>query len=524
MMNSHTLLCLLAGLLLMQSVGVSRCMAAPPDDSSAVTPLSSDSSGDELARWINERGQQTWGDPPPQCDDLTFVRRVYLDLVGRVPSVSEIRDFGVLGDNRRHLLVNELVFAEGERRETYLRLAANRLAQHWRRILIPPGSGVTAPTAALESWLSEQFENQTPYDAMMREIVQVQSSAEVGGYYQLLGGTPENYAGSLSRALLGVRIDCAQCHDHPFTEWTQDDFWGLAAFYSDLNNRSGDPNASKPTQTTGEIQYEGTTYKAKFLWEQDALSQPRRSMRVRLGEWLTAPENPQFAANAVNRFWQMLVGKGLYSDIENLDQATEQERAFLNELGQRFAEDGFHVQRLIASICKTHWYAAKAVGETEVPPDTFRRDLKVISPEQVFDSLEQSLHLSVSRIDPNAPRWTGTRVQMVNRLGEAIGETPEDYASGIPQALMMMNGPITANAIDLQRSRLLRAVVESPFFDKETRLETLYLAVLTRKPTLDESRSLQKYLDEKPDDESRRKGFGEILWALLNSPEFVLCR
>ena len=113
---------------------------------------------------------------------------------------------------------------------------------------------------------------------------------------------------------------------------------------------------------------------------------------------------------------------------------------------------------------------------------------------------------------------------MVNRLGEAIGETPEDYASGIPQALMMMNGPVTSDAIDLDRSRLLRAVVESPFFDEDKRIETLYLAVLTREPSEAEKQSLTEYLDNKPDETTRRKAFGDILWALLNSPEFVLCR
>jgi hypothetical protein len=98
--------------------------------------------------------------------------------------------------------------------------------------------------------------------------------------------------------------------------------------------------------------------------------------------------------------------------------------------------------------------------------DSFTRTLKVISPDQVFDSLEQSLLLSVSRIDPTSPRWTGSRMQIVGRLNETIGATPEDYASGIPQALMLMlmNGRITSDAIDLDRSRLLHAVIESPFF------------------------------------------------------------
>ncbi|WP_182867147.1 DUF1553 domain-containing protein [Rhodopirellula sp. JC639] len=487
------------------------------------SPASADSQGDELSRWIDQRGERVWGEPPEKCDDLTFVRRVYLDLVGRVPSVSEIRDFRTLGEDRRDLLVNELVFGEGPRRETYTRLSASSLARHWRRVLVPPGTVVNGSVQGLETWLADAFRDEKPYDEMMREIAQIQSSGSAGGYYQLVGGTPESYAGNLSRVMLGVRLDCAQCHDHPFTDWKQGDFWGLAAFYSDMSPAGADPDGSRPTGKSGEIRFEGQTYAAKFLWEDEALEDASRAPRIRLARWMTSPENPNFAATAVNRFWQLLVGRGLYADIENLDLASPDEREFLDDLGQKFAEDGFHVQRLIAAICKTNWYAAQAMSQTE-SEETFRRELKVISPEQVFDSLEQSLHLPISRIDPAAPRWTGARVQMVNRLGEAIGETPEDYASGIPQALMMMNGPVTSDAIDLDRSRLLRAVVESPFFDEDKRIETLYLAVLTREPSEEEKQSLTEYLDNKPNETMRRKAFGEILWALLNSPEFVLCR
>ena len=508
-------------------VGIQRCSA--------------DSQGDELRRWIDQQGKQVWGDPPGPCDDLTFVRRVYLDLVGRVPSVSEVRDFMALGENRREGIVNELVFGEGPRRDVYVRLSSLSLARHWRQILVPQGTVTVAPVQGLEQWLVEAFRVEKPYDEMVRELAQIQSAQGAGGYWQLVGGTPESYAGNLTRVALGVRLDCAQCHDHPFTDWKQNDFWGLAAFYSDLTAGGTNPDASTPTGKRGEIQFEGTTYVAKYLWEDEPLADADRTPRTRLARWMTSPDNPHFSATAVNRFWQLLVGRGLYADIENLDLATESERKFLDQLGRKFAEDGFHVRRLIAAICKSDWYGAKVLAKShadspaESQPDSqpdsqprsqeaFRRELKVISPEQVFDSLEQSLHLPISRVDPSAPRWTGARLQMLGRLGEAIGETPEDYESGIPQALMMMNGEITSNAIDLDRSRLLRAVVESPFFDEDTRIETLFLAVLTREPTEKEKESLTKYLDTKPNDAKRRQAFGEILWALLNSPEFVLCR
>ncbi len=499
------------------------------------SPARGDSLGDELADWINERGREVWGTPPTACDDLTFARRVYLDLLGRVPSVAEVRDYQAIANDRREQLVNQLAFAESisspdetaseMRRDAYRRLQAGHLARYWRQVLIPPGTVAAGPTQGLESYLAEQFRGRKPFDEIMRELAQIASPDGAGGYYRLLGGSPESYAGNLSRVMLGIRIDCAQCHDHPFTQWEQGDFWGLAAFYGDLAQPGA--GTAKTTGKPGEIDYEGEVYSAKFLWDDKTLEDAGRAPRVRLASWLTSAENPNFSATAVNRFWQMLVGRGLFADIENLDIADEDERAFLDQLGKRFAEDDFHIQRLVAAICKSDWYAAK-VGEESSQQQAlaakFRREMKVISPEQVFDSLEQSLHLPISRIDPKAPRWTGARDQMVNRLSEAIGQTPEDYASGIPQALMMMNGEVTSRAIGLDDSRLLRAVVDSPFIDAGQRIETLYLAVLTRQPTEFESESLAKYLADKPNDQQRREALGEILWALLNSPEFVLCR
>lgn len=492
---------------------------------------SADSRGEELGQWIDQRGQDLYGSLPKACDDLTFARRIYLDVVGRVPSVSELRDFEALGEHRRRTLVDQLVFGEGERSDLYRRLWAANLARQWRRVLLPPGTVANGSPETLEAWLRDAFAKKVPFDEMMRRL----ASAETSDYYQLLGSLPENYAAHLSRVALGVRMECAQCHDHPFVDWKQEDFWGLAAFYGDMPRFGDVANTSREAKSAGAIWYEGTEYPAKFLWDKDALANPGQAARARFAAWMTARNNPNFAANAVNRFWQHLVGRGLFPDVENLDLATAAERQVLDEFGERFAADGYSVDRLTAAICKSAWYQAESASSDELStpdlpspdlpsPAVFTRTLKVISPEQVFDSLEQSLLLSVSRIDPAASRWSGDRLQLVSRLSETTGTTPEDYAAGIPQALLLMNGTMTSDAIDSQRSRLLRAVLESPFFDQQDRIETLYLAVLTRKPTAEEATALTNYVEAKSSDTSSEHAYGEILWALLNSPEFVLCR
>lgn len=488
-----------------------------------------DSRGDEFAQWLNQRGAEIWGKAPDKCDDLTFARRVYLDLLGRVPSVAELRDFEQLGGDRRQRIIETLIFGEGERADRYLRLSAEHLARQWRQVLLPNGSTVLANPAGIENWLTSQFKGEVPYDELMRRLVRVQevsatnsSMAGQQNYFQLLGGLPETYAGNISRVMLGVRIECAQCHDHPFTQWKQSDFWGLAAFYSDLKVVAGDDTTSK-AGTLGKIQFEDKEYAAKFLWSSAPVAQNTLALRTRLGEWVASKDNPNFSATAVNRFWQHLVGRGLYPDIENLDTAKPEERRFADEFGRRFADDGFNVRRLLAAICKSDWYQAESQSEA-IDALAFYRPMKTVSPEQVFDSMEESLHLPISRVDPTAPRFTGERIQLISRLNESSGRSPADYAAGIPQALLMMNGRLTNEAVNLESSRLLRSVAEAPFFETQDRVETLYLSVLTRRPTADETKAINDFLDSHTDEVARKRAMGELLWALLNSPEFVLCR
>lgn len=482
-----------------------------------------------MAQWLNVRGSEIWGKAPDKCDDLTFARRIYLDLLGRVPSVAELRDFEKLEGNRRQRLIETLVFGEGERADRYQRLSAEHLARQWRQVLLPTGNAALGGTAGIENWLASQFRNDVPYDEWMRRLVRVQelnasSSAMAAqqNYFQLLGGLPETYAGNISRVMLGVRIECAQCHDHPFTQWKQSDFWGLAAFFSDLKTVPGDATTSK-SGTVGKIEFEDKEYVAKFLWNSEPIAQNTLALRTRLSEWITSKENPNFSATAANRFWQHLVGRGLYPDIENLDVAKTEERRFADELGSRFAADGFNVRRLLAAICKSDWYQAESQPEA-IDAKAFYRPLKSVSPEQVFDSMEESLHLPVSRVDPTAPRFTGERMQLISRLSESGSRSPADYAAGIPQALLMMNGRLTSEAVNLESSRLLRSVADAPFFETNDRIETLYLSVLTRRPTAEEAKELSSFFDSRTDELSRKRAMGELLWALLNSPEFVLCR
>lgn len=505
---------------------------------SAARPLSAEdpatpkaAQGEELARWLDGQFERIWQDQGVEvepCDDAVFVRRVYLDLLGRIPSVSEARDFlaDPAPDKQARLVDRLLSGSDGSAR--YRELHAAHLARIWRRMMIPPGSNGAPMGPRFEPWLQEQFGANVAYDTLVRRLITADGgdAQRAGIFYQAVGGTPDAQATAVTRIFLGIRLGCAQCHDHPFADWKQKDFWGMAAFFSGANPRPGQTsNAARP----GTITFEGVEYPARFLWSdrEKALSSPNDDPRDVLAEWLASPENPNFAATAVNRVWQHLLGRDLVPEVDDLDLASKEERAeILDPLAAKFAEAKFDLRWLIAGICKSKVYrcASRKTGDVPTSPRHGVRPLKTLTPEQLFDSLEQALMLPVSRTAKDAARHNGLRAQIVSRFDETAGRSPEDYAAGIPQVLMLMNGRLIADATSLEKSRTLRAVVDAPFLDDSAKVETLYLATFTRRPIERERDLVLKHIRSQPDENQRRQAYSEVFWALLNSPEFALCR
>lgn len=503
----------------------------------------------ELAEWIDRRFGEEYEKqgvkPAEAVDDETFLRRVHLDLQGRIPTVAQLRDFAdEAGSFKRQDRV-DLLLSDDRRPERFAQRTSMHLARVWRRMMIPAGAPGAAMGPQLDPWLARQFEANTPYDEFARKLLLARPlpqpalgvtpppmdaadpDAQAVLFQQAVGLLPENLAGAYVRVFLGVRLNCAQCHDHPFTDWKQRDFWGIAAFFGAAPPAEGEPMPeSMPVPQITPIDGDGQTFTAKLLWSDQPLEAipAGKSPRELLADWLVAPENPNFAATAVNRVWQYLCGRGLAGPVEELDQASPEERRVLDELAQLFIESGHDVQWLIAGICKSRVYQQSLPAEPAADGGSFvHRPLKTLLPEQVFDSLEQALSLPIGKADMG-PRWSGEREQFVARMNEAAPDSPVDYKGGIPQALMLMNGKLTADATSLDNSRTLRAVVEAPFLKAEEKIEVLYLAVLSRKPKPAEAEFLLAHVRGQADEEQQKLAYARIMWGLLNSPEFVLSR
>jgi hypothetical protein len=468
----------------------------------------------ELASWIDARLDASWRakgmTPQPVVGDDVFLRRAYLDLNGSIPSVAEAHDFldSTNSDKREQLIFNLL--------------NDKRFAEHngrlWARTLAPAGN----TRGPLEAWLRTEIGKNTPFDQIARSILTAKgpaTTATPASFYFAVGNSPEKVAEAVTRGFLGVRLGCAQCHNHPFTKWKKEHFWGMAAFFAGTGTtpgQVGDGFATKITPMDSTQEYD-----AKFLEGPAPKFSQGQSPRVVLADWLATPENHYFAANVVNRVWQDLCGTGLVGTIDDLDTLENKEREqILDELAAKFAANGFNLRWLVEGICRSKAYQQASMPNTE--RGAAQRPVRTLSPDQVFDSLDQALSLKKGR--GVSPRYTPEGQNLKARLEEARGATPTDFKGGIPQALLLMNGPIVTQATTLDDSLTLLAVVEAPFLKETEKLDTLFLAAYSRLPRPEERERFLKVIRAKPDDpKAQRQAYANIFWALLNSPEFVLC-
>jgi hypothetical protein len=479
-----------------------------------LVPASPSESPAELAAWIDARLDSAWRargqKPRSPASDEVLLRRAYLELTGSIPSVAEARDFlESTSEGKRERLIQSL-------------MEDKRFAEHnsrlWARTLAPAGN----TRGPFEQWLRGEIRKNTPFDQVARAVLTAKGNAATASpaaFYLAVGNSPERVAEAVARGLMGVRLGCAQCHNHPFTSWKREDFWGLAAFFAGTGTAPGQVN---DTFTTTIVAMNSTKeYKAKFLEGPAPKFTQGRSPREVLADWVASPKNRFFAANVVNRVWQDLCGSGLVSTIDDLDtlEAAEREQ-ILDQLAAKFAANNFDLRWLIEGICLSKAYQQESAASTEHVPG--KRPVRTLSPDQVFAALDQALSLKKGR--SLSPRYTPEGQNLKARLEEARGSTPTDFKGGIPQALLLMNGPIVSRATNLDDSLTFRAVIEAPFLKEAEKLDTLFLAAYSRLPRADERERLLKVVRASADDrEARKQAYANIFWALLNSPEFLLC-
>jgi hypothetical protein len=476
------------------------------------------------ARW-NERDVK----PAAAADDAEFLRRVYLALSGKIPSVAEVREF--LKDrstDKRARVIDRLLG-----RMTYV----THFTRYWRHLMLPEAEAedrLAGLIGGFDAWLHERLQENVPWDRMVREILtapveqangnQFANVIVFGGgggqqgpvnplnYYLAKDAKPENLAASASRLFLGIRIECAQCHDHPFAQWKREQFWSQAAFFAGIQRQQQGnlrelsdrrelaipgPGAVKVVQAAF---LDGTEPKWKF----------KVGARVTLADWMTSPDNPYFARAAVNRMWAYFFGTGLVEPIDNFNKDNPASHPeLLDELARQFAANKFDLKYLIRAITLSKAYqltsAASDAGQ-EDPRLFARMAVQGLSPDQLLDSLTQA---------------TGYRGDARGELQAKfpVSERQGEFRMSIPQALALMNSRLTTEATDPERSNVLAAIADMPWQTSE-RIEALYLAAFARKPRQEELDRFVRYVDKAKGD--KKRALADVFWALLNSTEFIV--
>jgi hypothetical protein len=458
--------------------------------------------------------------PAPLADDAEFFRRLSLDLNGRIPSLPQLVDF--LGDTRpdkRGLWIDELLDGPDN-----APLYIQHFTHFWRRQMLAltpaQGDSVVAP---LEGWLRKQIKANTPYDRLVRGLL---TDAEAAGFYLANENKPEDLASRTSRLLLGVKLECAQCHDdRSGGNWKRRQFWEYAAFFANLR---GDQSISGVVDVPREqaagsarIQIGGsdTWVNARFPDGGTPAWRPKVTPRQTLAEWIARRENPWFARAAVNRLWHYLFGVGLIDPVDGLGTVDNppSHPELLDELVRQFVAHDFDVKYLIRAVTGSQTYqrSSRQTHPRQAEPRLFARAAsRALSPEQLYDSLVLATGY---RPDPiRGAREVSRRAAFLAPFDDPNSQ-PVDFQASIQQALMMMNGTFTEEATSRTHSATVAAVVGSKR-PMERRIEELYLLTLSRQPRPEETRRLLDYTATGDSTQALR----DILWSLLNSTEFVL--
>jgi Protein of unknown function (DUF1549)/Protein of unknown function (DUF1553) len=500
----------------------------------------------ETAARIDQLFEASWKAneviPAPRADDYEFLRRVYLDLAGRIPAVSETRQFLEDSDpDKRRKRVEQLLDSPA-----YVRNITTAL----RNALIPQADSqlqFRGLIPGFEAWLWKHVSEESPWDQVVREIITtpVGSQSPVEGvivsptspdaFFAVRELKPENLATGTARAFLGVRLDCAQCHDHPFDKWKQQQFWNLAAFYSGFQRAPGDEDspvamAARIEMTDSHeilIPSTGEVVPAVFLTGLEPKWTTQQTPRTVLAEWITDRQNPWFARMAANRMWAQFFGLGIVHPIDDFsDNNPPTHPEVLDLLASQFVAHDYDLKFLVRTLTATNVYHATSRQTDASQGDSSqfaRAALRGLTPEQFFDSLAEAVgfYQPYRSDNPFVVNADTPRGQFLTLFRDEA-DSPLQKETTILQALAMMNSDFVGTATSLENSQTLRAVTEFPLMTDEERLETLFLAVLSRPPTPSERAEFGEYIAASRDTVGEPTAMADVFWALLNSSEFLL--
>jgi hypothetical protein len=476
---------------------------------------------------------------PARADDETFLRRVSLDLTGKLPDADEVRRWVAdPAPDKRARLIDRLLESDAY---------AVNWGRYWRDVVTyhTPASANYLRWQLFDQWWVEQVRRNRPWDGIVTALVTatgVNDEVAPVNYLTALYGNQVEIAATTSRVFLGVQIQCAECHHAKTEPWKREQFHGFAAFFGrarlvqhkDVTGR-GTPYA---IEGRADGQYRMTDKKdpghliamqPRFLTGQSVpLDAPDEVRRQALARLLTRPENPWFARCYVNRVWTALLGWGFYPTVADLGPGqTPRFPEVLRLLEKDWVASGHDMKWLFRTVALTRAYQGQLQPRSAGAPATPAVCPSRLRPEQVFESLQKALGFDekdktipapAPRSAPAVQRHTGVR-NMVYQAFKVNPSLPMEEVQGtIPQALLMMNSALVHTWTGARGKTLLAGLLAEGKTDEEV-VTALYRRVLARAPTAEEKAVCLRYVKKVGD---RREALEDVLWSLVNSTEFLI--
>ena len=507
----------------------------------------------EIAKQVDRSLDQELGrgSKSRKADDVTFVNRVAFDILGRPATRAEIERFIESREKNKRTKLVEKFLDDSQ--------FGRNWGSYWRDTILHRRTEDRAMAGAgsLMVFFQEEFNQNTPWNEIATKVITANGDIQEDGAAVMIvaqKADPEEVASETSRLFMGVQIQCARCHDHPFDTWTREQFHELAAFFprmtmrpslggarrsyvvgSDdrrkffkrkMNNNVFRPRGSLEhfMSNLDEPEDEGTKMQPVFFVTDKKLpyGTSDTDRRASIANWITSPDNPWFANAIVNRMWTELVGEGFYETVDDIGPERDcNAPSTLKLLADSFVYSGHDMKWLFRTIMATDAYQRESMSRR---PDHQRPFLsntpQRLRSDQLFEALAQALWLPVPKFDYSDGNYAKLRLDPRMKFAQVFGfdpSTPRDeVTTSIPQALAMMNSPIINRALEARRPWGLGELLRK--YNDEGVVRELYIRALGREPSRAEIIDNLKYVR---DAGSRREGFEDILWALVNSTEFI---
>jgi hypothetical protein len=499
-----------------------------------------------IDRLVFERLEKLRIAPSELCDDETFLRRVTLDLVGRPPTPQEYAEFVAgAGTDKRARKIDALLATDD-----FADYQAALWAEQLRVIGGNYSTGATVIKAAdrFSNWIREQIRKDRPLNEFVAEMTSASGPNIANGpvnLYTMLVHKPQvdpkMLAADFSQVFLGVQIQCAECHNHPFDRWTMDDYYGFVSFFTGVRRKAGvEPREKRifwdVKSNPAVSPVDGRARPAKTLGAIEPVA-GQGDPRGALAQWLTSPENSIFAKNMANRTWAHFLGRGVVEPIDDMRVSNPPSNApLLDGLAQRLIELRFDLRSFVRDICNSRVYQLSAQPTASNAKDTRQfshAKLRRLRADVLLDSI-----VAVTGVPRNLPGWpAGTRaVHYYPRVsGDTEGPHPGDpffetfgrSSRGTVCACETKRDPTLSQTMhlvvgDTIRDRLSNAGILKQLLEKhqepERVIEGLFITTLTRKPTAQE---LDDFKQLVAGNETNPEIYEDIFWGLLNSTEFL---